>query len=98
MLLAVEELRQGHEQSKAIRTWTRVLDYSSWGVAQHKSRNKSCFEKKIIRNLIEVVCHIRVPMRYWTGLYAEMDQEQLIEGINTMLRGGRRNPSCTIRK
>lgn len=23
---------------------------------------------------------------YWTGLYAEMDKEQLIEGVNTMLR------------
>ena len=25
-------------------------------------------------------------MQYWAGLYAEPDQEQLIEGVNTMLR------------
>jgi hypothetical protein len=31
-------------------------------------------------------------MRYWTGLYAEVDREMLINGVNTMLRvarGGR---------
>jgi hypothetical protein len=25
-------------------------------------------------------------MEYWAGLYTESDKEQLIEGINTMLR------------
>ena len=25
-------------------------------------------------------------MKYWAGLYAEPDREQLIEGVNTMLR------------
>jgi len=25
-------------------------------------------------------------MRYWTGLYAEVDREMLINGVNTMLR------------
>jgi hypothetical protein len=25
-------------------------------------------------------------MKYWAGLFAELDQEQLVEGANTMLR------------
>lgn len=25
-------------------------------------------------------------MRFWTGLYPEMDREMLIDGVNTMLR------------
>jgi hypothetical protein len=25
-------------------------------------------------------------MTYWAGLYGEMDREQLVEGINTMLK------------
>jgi len=25
-------------------------------------------------------------MIYWSGLYAELDQDQLVEGANTMLR------------
>jgi hypothetical protein len=25
-------------------------------------------------------------MTYWAGLFAELDQEQLVEGANTMLR------------
>jgi hypothetical protein len=25
-------------------------------------------------------------MKFWSGLYAEMDQEQLVESANTMLR------------
>ena len=25
-------------------------------------------------------------MNFWSGLYAEMDQDQLVEGANTMLR------------
>lgn len=25
-------------------------------------------------------------MKYWAGLYAEMDKEELIEGVNIMLR------------
>ena len=26
------------------------------------------------------------PVVYWAGLFAELDQEQLVEGANTMLR------------
>jgi hypothetical protein len=25
-------------------------------------------------------------MKYWAGLFAELDQEQLVEGANTMIR------------
>jgi hypothetical protein len=54
-------------------------------------RNKVCFDGKK-NNPIEIIGHACAFMRYWTGLYAEVDREMLINGVNTMLRvarGGR---------
>lgn len=51
-----------------------------------KSRNKACFEGKIIKNPLEIICHACVPMNYWAGLYAEVDKEQLVDGTNLMLK------------
>lgn len=51
-----------------------------------KNRNKVCFGKKLIKSPVEIICHACALMRYWTGLYAEMDREKLIERVNTMLR------------
>ena len=44
------------------------------------------FEKKLIKSPLEIVCHAGALMIYWSGLYAELDQDQLVEGANTMLR------------
>lgn len=71
-----------------VALWKRI---HVWGVsalcwAIWKSRNKACFEKKIISNPLEVICHMCALMKYWTGLYVEPDKEQLLEGINTMLQ------------
>lgn len=65
--------------------------YHPWGIgaicwAIWKSRNKACFEKKLIKDTLEIICHACALMKFWSGLYAEMDQEQLVEGANTMLR------------
>lgn len=42
--------------------------------------------KKLIQSPLEIICHACALMRYWVGLFAEMDQEQLVEGANTMLK------------
>jgi len=65
--------------------------FHPWGIgaicwAIWKSRNKACFEKKLIKNPLEIICHACALMNFWSGLYAEMDQDQLVEGANTMLR------------
>jgi hypothetical protein len=40
----------------------------------------------VIKNPIEIICHAGTLMRFWTGLYAEVDREMLINGVNTMLQ------------
>jgi len=65
--------------------------YHPWGVAAicwaiWKSRNRAVFYKKLIKSPLEIVCHACALMIYWSGLYAELDQDQLVEGANTMLR------------
>ena len=74
--------------------WEVVLvwkEISSLGVAAicwaiWKCRNKAVFEGKVIKNPLKIICHACVLMIYWTGLYAELDRDQLVESANTMLR------------
>lgn len=51
-----------------------------------KCRNRAVFDKKLIKSPLEIVCHACALMKYWVGLFADMDQDQLVEGANTMLR------------
>jgi hypothetical protein len=44
------------------------------------------FEKKVVKNPLEIICHACALMVYWSGLFAELDRDQLIKGANTMLR------------
>lgn len=65
--------------------------FHPWGIgaicwAIWKSRNKACFEKKILKSPLEIICHASALMIFWAGLYAEMDRDQLIEGANLMLK------------
>lgn len=58
-----------------------VICWAIW-----KGPNKACFEQKLINNPLEVICHASALMIYWSGLFAEIDHEQLVEGTNTRLR------------
>jgi len=65
--------------------------YHPWGIAATcwaiwKNRNKTCFENKFIHNPLEIVCHACALMNFWTGLFPNIDKEQLEEGVATMLR------------
>jgi hypothetical protein len=51
-----------------------------------KCRNKVVFENKVVKSPLEIICHACVFMVDWSGLFAELDKDQLIEGANTMLR------------
>lgn len=35
---------------------------------------------------IQIICHAGALMRYWIGLYAEVEKEMLINGVNKMLK------------
>ena len=41
---------------------------------------------KKFQNSIEIICYASTLMRYWTGIYAEVDRDMLVNGINTILR------------
>jgi len=65
--------------------------FHMWGVsaicwAIWKAINKICFDGKKFNNPIEIICHACALMRFWTGLYAEVEREMLINGVNTMLK------------
>jgi hypothetical protein len=79
MLVVVREL---------VPFWKEI---SSLGVAAicwaiWKRRNKVVFEGKLLQNPLEIICHACALMVYWSGLFAEMDRDQPVEGANTMLR------------
>lgn len=62
-----------------------------WGVAAicwaiWKARNNACFEKKLIKNPVQIICHACALMKYWTGLFADINREELEDGVNTMLK------------
>ena len=48
--------------------------------------NKAVFDGKVIKNPLEIIYHACALMIYFSGLYAELDRYQLVEGTNTMLR------------
>jgi hypothetical protein len=59
--------------------------YNLWSVsaicwAIWKGRNKACFDGIIIKNPTEILWHAGALMRFWTGLYAEVEREMLING------------------
>ena len=55
-----------------------------------KTRNKACFEGKLLKNPASIICYACVLMDYWAGLFMEIDKEALIAGANTMLQIARR--------
>jgi hypothetical protein len=63
----------------------------AWGVAAicwaiWKARNKACFDKKLIKSPVDIICHAGALMKFWTRLFAEMDRATLEEGIDTMVK------------
>jgi hypothetical protein len=50
-----------------------------------KSRNKACFDGKLIKNPTEILTHACAFMNYWAGLYASDFQEKLMDGVKVLL-------------
>jgi hypothetical protein len=44
-----------------------------------KSRNRICFEKKILTNPCEIFHSVMAFMRYWAGLFLEETQRMILE-------------------
>ena len=65
--------------------------FHMWGIsaicwAIWKARNRVCFDRKLIKNPIEIICHAGALMRFWIGLYAQVDRMMHVNGVNTMLK------------
>jgi len=50
-----------------------------------KSRNRACFDKKMVKNPIEILIQACAYMKYWTGLYKTEFQEKLLEGVQMLI-------------
>jgi hypothetical protein len=51
-----------------------------------KARNRACFEKKLIKNPIEIIFSACALMHYWAGLYPEETQRLIKEGVDLMMK------------
>lgn len=47
-------------------------------------RNKAVFDKKLIKNCLEIICHVLSLTVYCSGLYNDISNEQIVEGADTM--------------
>ena len=50
------------------------------------TRNNSCFEKKSIRSPTEIVCSTSSFLKYWAGLQAGQNKEELEKGAAALLK------------
>ena len=50
-----------------------------------KCRNKACFDKKHIKNISEFIICACSFLTYWTGLYNEVKQERILDGVQQLL-------------
>jgi hypothetical protein len=51
-----------------------------------KARNRACFEKKCIKNHIDIIFVACSFIRYWAGLHSTDAQKAIDEGIELMLK------------
>jgi hypothetical protein len=67
-----------------------------------KARNKTCFEKKLIRDPCDIMFSACSFIHYWAGLYSEETQVVIRSGVETMMRtafrilGGRARPAAPL--
>jgi hypothetical protein len=54
--------------------------------ATWKSRNRACFEKKLIKNPCEIFFSACAFMHYWAGLYPEKAQKVISAGVDVMMQ------------
>ena len=74
-----------------IQTWfpggadEHTLSFAAICWAIWKARNKACFDKKLIKNPLEIVIHACALINFWAGLYSPEVQNQLAAGVKIIL-------------
>jgi hypothetical protein len=51
-----------------------------------KTWNNMCFEKRVVRNTLEILYSACAFMRYWASLYLAVMKEAIGEGVDLMLQ------------
>jgi hypothetical protein len=51
-----------------------------------KARNKLCFEGKMVKTPLSIICNACALMSYWAGLYPAEDKDTLVARVNAMLQ------------
>jgi hypothetical protein len=49
-----------------------------------KLRNRTCFEKKLIKSPLEIICYSCLFLKYWTGLQKDNDKQVMLEGATAL--------------
>ena len=50
-----------------------------------KCRNRDGFDKKLIKNPYEIIAYACSFLTYWAGLYNEVTQERILDGVEKLL-------------
>jgi hypothetical protein len=64
-----------------------VLGVAALCWAIWKTRNKACFEGKLISSPMSLICYMCSFLRYWAGLQTGDDKELLLEGASCLQLG-----------
>jgi hypothetical protein len=48
-------------------------------------RNRACFEGKLIKSPIDLICYATVFTKYWAGLNTDADQEAIRQGADALI-------------
>ena len=59
-----------------------IIGIAAFCWAIWKTRNKTCFEMKLISSPAELICYMCVFLQYWAGLQSEGDRTTLVEGAS----------------
>jgi hypothetical protein len=51
-----------------------------------KTRNKACFDNKLISSPFDLISYAVVFMNYWSGLHGEQDASELRAGADGLMR------------
>ena len=66
------------------RTNLHVVLVAALCWALWKLRNRACFECKLIKNPVEIICYACSFLRYWAGLQLGVDKDDILAGAEKL--------------
>ena len=66
------------------RTNLHVVLVAALCWALWKLRNRACFDLKLIKNPVEIICYACSFLKYWAGLQLGADKDDILAGANKL--------------